>query len=134
MLKVCWWYFELFYQRLLKMMHCHILSMSSFPPTAAIHNLEDSYIIVQNHIWCHFASNSLMTLCSTRTHIKKVLPVASCCYFHNVFFFFFLPVHLLSFTCLPGSTSSPLNFLFGSPLKKEPTLYSVRIQHLHPCP
>lgn len=91
MLKVCWWYFELFYQRLLKMIHCHILSMSSFPPTAAVHNLEDSYIIIQNHIWCYFASNSLMTLCSTRRHIKKVLPVASCCYFHNVFFFFFVP-------------------------------------------
>lgn len=97
MLKVCWWYFELFYQRLLKMMHCHILSMSSFPPTADIHNLEYSYIIIHNHVRCYFASNSLMSLCSTRMHIKKVLPVASCYYFHNVWVFFLLFLSLCIF-------------------------------------
>lgn len=114
------------------MMHCHMLNMSSFPSVLLFvcqRILLQSYKITYYVIFLQ----NLPWPCTARMPTKKFCLQLVAGTFTRLFSSF-VPVHLLSFTCLPESTSSLLTSLFGSSLRQEPNLLSRWIQHLDPCP
>jgi len=86
--------------------------MSNFPSTAAVHTSENSSIAIQNHILCYFPSKSSLSLHCENAHTESL--VYSLLLVFTRLFSSFVLVHLLSFTCLPGSASSLLTSLFWS--------------------
>lgn len=93
-------------------MPCHMLNMSSFPSMAALCMSEDFSVVIQNHILCYFPSEFSLSLHCKNAYkegfVYSLLQVLS----FTRLFSSFVPVHLLSFTCLPESTSSLLTFIW----------------------
>lgn len=106
-----------------------MLSMSSFPSTAAVYILEDSSIVIQNYVMFFSFKIFLEPAPQEYLQIQFCLQLVAGTFTR----LFFVPASLLSFDCLPESASSLLTSLFGSSLRQEPNLLSRCIQHLDPC-
>lgn len=124
---------EPFQGRLLKIMHCHMLNVSSFASTVAIHMSEDFSIVMQNHILCYFPSKYSMNLSSAIMPAKKVLSTACHRDFHKAVLF--LCFHTSFIFYLSGCIYVLFLLLFNWKFSDARAKFMFEcIQHLDPCP